>query len=93
MSITACNTSKTISCPDGYMLIFISSEIGVKKNPNSNVCSMSADDCFMPYSIPASCAGSKSCTLRLEPNKTLVADCQNRMADYYYGVYQCVPSE
>lgn len=67
---------------------------GVKKDKRES-CSEDPNDCQTNYNfVTQNCPGRQYCTIKdFKANTTYVPDCGNKLADYVFIVYRCIPSK
>ena len=91
---TSCGETVQMSCPSNYAIVVETSVYGVKSS-NGQGCYEDPADCQANYNfVTQNCPGRQNCTVKdFKANATYVPDCENRLADYVYIVYRCVPSK
>lgn len=91
---TGCGQTFNMFCPDNYVIVVETSVYGVKKD-NRDSCSEDPNDCQANYNfVTQNCPGIQRCTIKdFKANTTYVPDCGNKLADYVYVVYRCIPSK
>ncbi len=67
--------------------------MGVRPFPVSTCSNNPQIDCMSGYSFAMqNCPGRQFCTIKdFKANTTRLPECGNRIADYFYVVYRCVP--
>jgi len=82
-------SSATLSCPNDYVIILISSEYATNSIPSVG-CAYSPLDCFeTTTSFNLGCSGKQSCPVTYI-QRTLTS-CNRQTSKYLFITYQCVP--